>query len=87
MEKGLPVKFTGLLQSRQAYQQAHDIERKVEEQFRRVDERVAAARPAEQGKRAVRAAHPAVALLRDRASLRSAVVASVVLGPAKAFEG
>jgi hypothetical protein len=87
MDRGLPVPLPGLARSAEAYARGSQLESRVAEQLRRVGELVTShARIRE-----VRTLNPAAVrvrtMLRGRDSLRTAVVASLILGPPKGFEG
>jgi len=83
---GLPVNLPGLTQSARAYQTASQLDVKMAEHLRQVDERVSRHKTAA----IVRAVSPDVAramgLLRTPHALRSAVIAYAILGPPKALE-
>ena len=84
--RGLPVHMPLLTESAQAYQRASQIESKAEEHLRQAARHVSlhTRRPAERAP--VVPLNEALALLRTRQSLRTAVIALVVLGPPKAME-
>lgn len=85
MERGLPVHLPSLTQSGQAYKRASQLDVSMAEHLRQISEKVTTHAPAM--KRLPPALHPAFALIRNRASLQSAIVASLILGPPKALEG
>jgi hypothetical protein len=81
------VTFTplpGLTESAQAYAEASTLEEKVQQHLRQVTQKPVAMTHV-QHREPSRAAQDALTLLRDRRSVRSAVMASVVLGPPRAL--
>ena len=83
---GLPVKFPSLTQSARAYQTASQLDVKMAEHLRKIDERVSMHKMSP----VVRSVFPDVAramdLVRTPYALRSAVIAYAILGPPKALE-
>ena len=84
---GLPVHLPPLTQSVQAYQRASQLDLQVAERLRRIEQQVTHHTIAPK----VDVTSPEIlagkSMLRDRKALRSAIVATVILGPPKAFEG
>jgi len=83
---GLPVQLPGLTASTQSHERASQLDHTVAEHLQEVSQRVRlhAARPLAAA--ASREVAQALALVRDQQSLRSAIMASVILGPPKALE-
>ena len=81
---GLPVKLSGLTQSVEAYRKASQLDKKVEQHLRGVEQRVVAHAPAQQLKTSSPELERVRAMMHGRESIRSAVIASVILGPPKA---
>ena len=86
MEKGLAVQLPGLTQSAQAYLRASQLEQKVSAHMRRVEEQVAAHKAPPQTRETPQEIHHAIALVRQRSSVRAAIMAGVILGPPRAFQ-
>jgi len=86
MEKGLPVRMPSLTQSERAYQRASRLDISTAEHLRQISERIATHAAKEAATHPAPAPHPAVSLIRNRVSLQSAIVASILLGPPKALE-
>jgi hypothetical protein len=85
-EAGLAVKMPSLEQSAQAFLRRSSVESMVEARLQEADKQVAAHTPAQLRSRGISPdAQRAVALLRDRNAQRSAILASVILGPPKAL--
>jgi len=84
-EIGLPVHFPSLTQSAQAHQRASQLDLKVAERLRQIEQQVTRHTAAPKVERAAREIELAKTMLRSHDSLRSAIVASVILGPPKAF--
>ena len=85
-ETGLAVKMPSLEQSAQAFLRRSSVESMVEARLQQADKQVAAHTPAQLRSRGISPdAQRAMALLRDRNSQRSAILASVILGPPKAL--
>ncbi len=87
LARGVPVKLPGLAHSAEMYEKASQLGRHVETHFRDVKTLVATHAPAQQSAPASPEMERARALLRNRESIRSAIVAAVILGPSKASEG
>jgi hypothetical protein len=85
MDKGLPVVMPTLAQSAQAYLQASQLEARVAERFRRVDQQVTTHRTDQRAKEAPPHIRQALSLLETRSSQRAAILAGIILGPPKAF--
>jgi len=81
MDKGLPVHLPGLTQSAQAYLRASQLEFKVADRMRRVEQQVAAHKTVAVTRQVRPEIDQALRLLRDRQSQRAAFVAGVVFGP------
>ena len=86
MEKGLAVKLPGLTQSAQAYLRASQLEQKVSAQMRRVEQQVAAHKVPQETRETPGEVRHAIALVRQRSSIRAAILAGVILGPPRALE-
>jgi hypothetical protein len=86
MDKGLAVQMPGLTQSAQAYLRASQLESKVADQMRRVEERVAMHKLPLSVRETPVEIRQAIGLLRSRPSQRAAILASVILGPPRAFD-
>lgn len=86
MEKGLPVKLTGLKEAAASYLHASQLDKKVEAHMRGIEHRVVTHKTAPMVKVVAPELIQARALLRDQRSLRSAIIASVILGPPKAMQ-
>jgi hypothetical protein len=84
---GLPVQLPPLTQSVQAYQKASQLDLQVAERLRRIEQQVTHHTIAPKVEVTPPEILLAKALLRNRESLRGAIVAAVILGPPKAFEG
>ena len=84
---GLPVQLPPLTQSVQAYQKASQLDLQVAERLRRIEQQVTHHTIAPKAEVTSPEILLAKALLRNRESLRGAIVAAVILGPPKAFEG
>jgi len=85
-ERGLPVDFAGLAASAQIYQQASELDEQVAERLRQVSERVQRHAPVEKSKLAALEVAQARALVRNPQTLRSVIMASVILGSPKALQ-
>jgi hypothetical protein len=85
-ERGLPVQFAGLTDSDQSYARASQLDVQVADRLRQVSQQVQrhAIRP--KGDVASRGVAQTLALLRSQQSLRSVIMASVILGPPKSLE-
>jgi hypothetical protein len=86
MDKGLPVQMPSLMQSAQAYLRASQLDTKVAQHLQRVDDLVTKHQKVARKREVSPVVRQTLALLRDRQSLRAAILASVVLGPPKAME-
>ena len=85
-ETGLAVKMPSLEQSAQAFLRRSSVESMAVARLQQADKQVAMHTPAQLRSRGISPdAQRAVALLRDRNSQRSAILASVILGPPKAL--
>ena len=85
-ETGLAVKMPSLEQSAKAFLRRSSVESMAGERLQQADKQVAAHSPAQLRSRGISPdAQRAVALLRDRNAQRSAILASVILGPPKAL--
>lgn len=80
---GLPVQLPSLTQSAQAYQRASQLDLKVAERLRQIEQQVTLHTPAQKGEVTSRAILVARSMVRNRESLRSAIIASVILGSPK----
>ena len=85
-ERGLPVELAGLTASTQSYQRASELDEKVADRLRQITDRVGRHAAVQQTRRVSMAASKAVALLSNRESLRSVIMASIILGPPKGLE-
>jgi len=83
---GLPVQLPTLAQSAQAYQRASQLDLQVAERLRRIEQQVTRHTIAPKAEAAAPDIFLAKSMLRNRDSLRSAIVAAVILGPPKAFD-
>lgn len=85
-ETGLPVKMPSLEQSAQAYLRARTLDARVGAQMQQIHQRVTAHIPGiVEIKAASREVQQGLSLLKDRPSLRAALIASIILGPPKAL--
>jgi hypothetical protein len=84
---GLPVHLPPLTQSVQAYQRASQLDVQVAERLRQIEQQVTRHTIAPKAEWVSAEILRAKSMLRSRDSLRSAIVATVILGPPKAFEG
>ena len=82
----MPMHLPGLTSSAQIYHQASQLDENVAERLRQITERVHHHAPVQQVRAASLEVSQAVALVRHRRSLRSVIMASVILGPPKALE-
>jgi hypothetical protein len=87
METGLPVQMPTLQHSAQAFLRASQLESKVAEQMRRVEEQVTRHKKVETRRGVSPEIRQAIGLVRNRQSQRAAIIAGIVLGPPKAMEG
>src|SRR5262245_62016304 len=87
METGLPVRMPKLEHSAQAFLRASQLESKVAEQMRRVEQQVTAHKTVESRRGVSPDIRQAIGLVRNRQSQRAAIIAGIVLGPPKALEG
>ena len=83
---GLPVRLPSLTQSSEAYQRASQIDLQVAERLRQIGQQVTRHTGAQKAEVVSTDILLGKAMLRERTSLRGAIVASVILGPPKAFE-
>ena len=85
---GRPVHLPTLEQSAQTYLHASQLDKRVGERLHQIDVKVGRHQPAPTpaARRMSPEAARAIAFLRDPISLRSALIASVILGPPKALE-
>ena len=85
-ERGLPVQFAGLTDSAQSYARASQLDAQVADHLRQISQQVQhhAVRP--KADVASLGVAQTLALLRNRQTLRSVIMASVILGPPKALE-
>ena len=86
-DRGLPVHMPGLTTSAQTYQRASQLDASVANRLHQVTERVRLHQPIQRADVASQDIAHTLALLRNKPGLRSAIMASVVLGPPKALEG
>lgn len=86
-EIGLPVQLPPLTQSVQAYQKASQLEMQVAERLRRIEQQVTQHTIAPKAAITAPEILLAKSMLRNRESLRSAIVTMVILGPPRALEG
>jgi len=85
-ERGLQVELAGLTVSGQSYQQASQLDEQVAARLRGISQQVQRHAIVPQIKAGSRDISRALALIRTRSSLRSVIMASVILGPPKALE-
>ena len=83
---GLPVRLPSLTQSSQAYQRASQLDLKVAERLRQIGQQVTLHTAVQTTEVVSREILLAKSMLRNRDTLRSAIVASVILSSPKAFE-
>ena len=83
---GIPVELPGLLTSGASYERASELDTRVADRLRSISQRVALHAPAPKAQQAGFERTQAVALLRNRSSLRAVIMASVVLGPPRAMQ-
>jgi hypothetical protein len=83
---GLPVELPGLISSGESYARASELDTRVADRLRNISQRVALHAPEAQAQQATFERNQAVALLRNRSSLRAVIMASVVLGPPRAMQ-
>jgi hypothetical protein len=86
MDTGLPVRFSSLEGSAQAFLRASNIEGKVAAHMQRADQQVASHPKSVLKREASPEVRQAVNLLRNRQSQRAVILAGVILGPPKAME-
>lgn len=86
MDTGLPVRFSSLEGSAQAFLRASNIEAKVAAHMQRADQQVASHPQFVVKREASLEVRQAVSLLRNRQSQRAVILAGVILGPPKAME-
>jgi hypothetical protein len=84
---GIPVQLPSLTQSAQAYQRASQLDLQVAERLRRIEQQVTRHTMAPRAEATSPEILLAKSMLRNRDSLRSAIIAAVILGPPRAFEG
>lgn len=85
-DRGLPVQLAGLTVSAQSYERASQLDENVADHLREIGAQVQRhAAPRRPGMVSQEIAH-ALALVRTPHSLRTVIMASVILGPPKAFE-
>lgn len=83
---GLPVKMPTMAESAQAYLRARTLDARVGTQMQQIDQRVTAHVPGLVKSRSTsREVQQGLSLLKDRSSQRSALIASIILGPPKAL--
>ena len=85
-ERGLPVQLAGLTASAQSYERASQLDEKVAEHLRGIADQVARHKGVPKAGIASVEVAETLALVRDRRSLRSVIMASVILGPPKALQ-
>jgi len=85
-ERGLPVELAGLTASAQSYERASQLDVKVAEHLRAIASQVEQHKVMPQGGIASMEVAETLALVRDPRSLRSVIMASVILGPPKALQ-
>ena len=83
---GLPVHMPTLAESAQAYLRASQLESKVAAHMGQIDDQVRQHKLAKITKPVSPEIRQALSLLRDRPSVRSALIASVILGPPRGLE-
>lgn len=86
MDTGLPVRFSSLEGSAQAYLRASNIEARVAAHMQRADQQVASHPQVVVKRDASPEVRQAVGLLRNRQSQRAVILAGVILGPPKSIE-
>jgi len=88
METGLPVQMPKLEHSAQAFLRASQLESKVAQHMRRVEQQVTTHKKVDVRRGVSADIRQAIGLLRGgRQSQRAAIIAGIVLGPPKATEG
>ena len=85
-ERGLPVELAGLTASGESYQRASQLDEKVAEHLRTISDQVEQHKAVSQGGVASMEIAETLALLRNPRSLRSVIMASVILGPPKSLQ-
>jgi len=85
-ERGLPVQLAGLTASAKSYERASQLDEKVAEHLRGIADQVARHKGVPKAGIASVEVAETLALVRDRRSLRSVIMASVILGPPKALQ-
>ena len=85
-DRGLPVELAGLTASAQSYQQASHLEEDVAARLQEIKKRVQRHASLPQLRAGSREISRALALVRTRDSLRSVIMASIILGPPKSLE-
>ena len=83
---GLPVHLPSLQEAAQSFLQASHLDQTVQDRMERVDKQVSQHRLLSSVRAMPLEMVQARALLRDPVSLRAALIASIILGPPKAFE-
>ena len=86
-ERGLPVEFAGLTASAQSYAQASQLDVTVAEHLRQISQQVKQHRGPKPATASSLGVAQTLALLRNRRSLRSVIMASMILGPPKSLGG
>ena len=84
--RGLPVELAGLTASAQSYQRASQLDEKVAEHLRAIANQVEQHKVVAKGGIASVEVAETLALVRDPRSLRSVIMASVILGPPKSLQ-
>ncbi len=85
-ERGLPVALPGLTTSTPTYARASQLDERVAEHLREITKQVEQHKMVQQENPLPFEVTQALALVRSREGLRSAILASVILGPPKAME-
>ncbi|HMC28667.1 MAG TPA: hypothetical protein VKM56_12830 [Verrucomicrobiae bacterium] len=85
-ERGLPVELAGLTVSAQSYQRASQLDEKVAEHLRQIAKQVETHAVTHGTAAASLEVAQTLVLLQNRQTLRSVIMASVILGPPKALE-
>jgi hypothetical protein len=75
-----------LISSGESYARASELDTRVADRLRNISQRVALHAPEAQAQQATFERSQAIALLRNRSSLRAVIMASVVLGPPRAMQ-